>query len=65
MTVSAVAIDSTGRVAAVCQFTREQTIAEMQAWCEARQDDGHRVAALPFTPQLGVVVAQPEGAVHA
>lgn len=63
--VSAVAIDSAGRVAAVCQFTRERTIAEMQSWVEDHQAHGHRVAALPFTPEVGVVVAEPEGAVHA
>lgn len=59
--VSAVAITSDGCVAQALPLTRERTIAEMQEWCDRQQAAGYRVAALPFTPEVGVVVAEPEG----
>lgn len=61
MTVSAVAIAADGCVTQALPLSREQTIAAMQDWCDRQQAAGYRVAALPFTPAVGVAVAEPEG----
>lgn len=60
MTVSAVAIAADGCVTQTLAVTRERTINEVQDWCERQQAAGYRVVALPFTPEVGVVVAEAE-----
>lgn len=65
--VSAVAIDADGLAVSVLALSGDTTPADIERWAVARRQEGFRVAALPFTPQEGVVVAESmrEGVAHA